>query len=109
MKPIPFEVTVADNPGVQAGGHWHPLNCTARQRLALIIPYRNRSDHLKSLLYRLHPLLQRQHIDYTIYVVEQVIMCHYCGFLAQTNYMKSNRALAECEKICLNPFLPMSN
>ena len=73
MKSIPLAVTEADNPGVQAGGHWHPVNCTARQRVALIIPYRNRSDHLNALLYRLHPVLQRQHIDYTIYVLEQVI------------------------------------
>ena len=72
LDPVPWEVTEEDNPDVQNGGHWHPTNCTARQRVAIIIPFRNRSHHLSTLLYRLHPILQRQQLDYTIHVVEQV-------------------------------------
>ena len=64
---------VADgNPAVQAGGTWAPTDCVARHRVAIIIPYRDREQHLITLLYYLHPTLQRQQLDYRIYVVEQV-------------------------------------
>lgn len=58
-------------PDLMAGGHWRPLNCTARDKVAILIPYRDRESHLYILLRNLHPLLQRQLIDYTIIVIEQ--------------------------------------
>jgi hypothetical protein len=66
--------TEADLPhyDVSPGGHWSPHHCIARQRLAVIIPFRDREAHLPVLLQVLHPMLQRQQIDYTIFVVEQV-------------------------------------
>ena len=54
------------------GGHFRPQNCTARQRVAIIIPYRQRENHLKVFLHNMHPMLQRQQADYTIFVIEQV-------------------------------------
>ncbi|CAF1619962.1 unnamed protein product [Adineta ricciae] len=56
---------------VRSGGHWSPAHCRARHRVAIIIPYRDRFEHLVTLLYYLHPLLQRQELDYKIYVSEQ--------------------------------------
>jgi len=56
------------------GGSWRPSNCTPRHRIALIVPYRNREPHLTIFLSYMHPFLQRQMLDYTIYVVEQVIV-----------------------------------
>ncbi|KAH9512755.1 Beta-1,4-galactosyltransferase 2 [Bulinus truncatus] len=44
-------------------GHLIPSNCTPRQKLALIFPYRNRSNHLHILLNNLIPLLIRQQAD----------------------------------------------
>ena len=63
--------TAAENPDVQAGGHWEPKQCTARYRVAIIIPFRNRDYHLSVLLHYLHPMLRGQMLNYTIIVVEQ--------------------------------------
>ncbi|KAL8575362.1 hypothetical protein ACOMHN_048655 [Nucella lapillus] len=58
------------NPGLEPGGHYQPAECKARHRVAIIIPYRNREEHLRVLLHNLHPMLKRQQLDYFILVVE---------------------------------------
>ncbi|CAK9295830.1 unnamed protein product [Gordionus sp. m RMFG-2023] len=58
-------------PSVKQGGHWKPQKCISRHKLAIIIPYRDREEHLYKLLASLHSLLKRQEIFYKIYVVEQ--------------------------------------
>ncbi|KAK3761737.1 hypothetical protein RRG08_010354 [Elysia crispata] len=60
-----------DNPHVQKGGSWTPDQCKPWQRVAIIIPYRDRMHHLLILLRRLHPMLKLQKIDYRVFVVEQ--------------------------------------
>lgn len=55
-----------------AGGEWLPRSCVPRQRIAIIIPFRDREEHLRALLTALHPMLQRQQLHYTIFVVEQL-------------------------------------
>lgn len=62
---------ITANPEVKPGGKWHPSKCKARHKVAIIIPYRDRLHHLIILLAHLHPILQRQQLHYTIYVVEQ--------------------------------------
>jgi len=57
---------------LSVGGSWTPESCVARQRVAIIIPFRDRQLHLRTLLTILHPMLQRQMLHYTIFVVEQV-------------------------------------
>lgn len=59
------------NPLVVRGGRYRPPDCEARHRTAIIIPHRNRENHLKYLLYYLHPFLQRQQLNYAIYVIHQ--------------------------------------
>ena len=54
------------------GGSWKPSNCTSRHRIAVVVPYRDRQQHLRIFLRHMHPFLQRQMLDYTIYIVEQV-------------------------------------
>lgn len=54
------------------GGEWFPTHCIPLQRIAIIIPYRDRDEHLAFLLSVLHPMLQRQMLHYTIYVIEQL-------------------------------------
>ncbi|KAM9809889.1 beta-1,4-galactosyltransferase 3-like isoform X3 [Syngnathus typhle] len=56
---------------VLPGGLYHPPDCEAQHRVAVVVPYRKRAMHLRALLCHLHPFLQRQQIHYRIYVVEQ--------------------------------------
>ncbi|XP_022256351.1 beta-1,4-galactosyltransferase 3-like [Limulus polyphemus] len=57
---------------LRLGGAWSPPTCKSSHRVAVIIPFRDRKEHLLILLSYLHPLLQRQLLDYRIFVVEQV-------------------------------------
>ena len=59
---------------MSAGGCWEPKDCKPRQKVAIIIPYKNREEHLRALLYRLHPMLHRQKTSYCIIVAEQVCL-----------------------------------
>uniref|UniRef100_H2ZMT2 Uncharacterized protein n=1 Tax=Ciona savignyi TaxID=51511 RepID=H2ZMT2_CIOSA len=57
---------------VTPGGKYRPPNCRSRHKVAVIIPHRDREAHLKHLLSHLHPILQRQQLEYTVYVVHQI-------------------------------------
>ncbi|KAM9389840.1 beta-1,4-galactosyltransferase 4 [Phaethornis superciliosus] len=67
---LTLEEVQKENPQVTKG-RYHPTECSALQRVAIIIPHRNREKHLLYLLQHLHPFLQRQQLDYGIYVVHQ--------------------------------------
>ena len=41
-------------------------------QVAIIVPYRNRTEQLRIFLRFMHPFLQRQELLYRIFVVEQV-------------------------------------
>ena len=69
---FPYSVIYEKNKFVQKGGRWKPLHCRARHRVAIIIPYRDREQHLKIFLNHMHPFLKSQLLDYRIIVVEQV-------------------------------------
>lgn len=56
---------------VSEGGCWKPSKCKARVKMSLIIPYRNRYEHLSILARHIHPMLKKQNLDYRIIVVEQ--------------------------------------
>ena len=65
---------------VQLGGYWRPKTCSPDNSnqissidkvTFIIVPYLNRYDNLRELLYNLHPFLQRQYVHYRIIVVEQ--------------------------------------
>uniref|UniRef100_A0A224YUI6 Beta-1,4-N-acetylgalactosaminyltransferase n=1 Tax=Rhipicephalus zambeziensis TaxID=60191 RepID=A0A224YUI6_9ACAR len=58
-------------PDVMLGGHFRPKECTSRHRVAILIPYRNRAEHLKIFIYNIHRVLARQQIDYGVFVIEQ--------------------------------------
>ena len=53
-------------PMLEQGGRYRPEECQARDRVAIIVPYRDRAQHLCTFLLNLHPLLQRQQLDYGI-------------------------------------------
>ncbi|XP_051266749.1 beta-1,4-galactosyltransferase 1 [Dicentrarchus labrax] len=56
---------------LQKGGRYKTPDCISRQKVAIIIPFRNRHEHLKHWLFYLHPILMRQQLDYGVYVINQ--------------------------------------
>lgn len=58
-------------PEVSSGGRYKPPDCISRHKVAIVLPYRNRDIHLRTFLKNIHPFLERQQLDYGIYVVEQ--------------------------------------
>ncbi|KAK5928740.1 hypothetical protein CgunFtcFv8_010035 [Champsocephalus gunnari] len=70
-SPVGEELVRQQNPALQPGGRFRPGDCVALQKVAVIIPFRRREEHLRFWLYYLHPILQRQQLDYGVYVVAQ--------------------------------------
>ncbi|KAF2345003.1 Galactosyltransferase N-terminal, partial [Trinorchestia longiramus] len=62
---------VAATSGVLEGGCWSPRYCTARYTVAIIVPVRDRKEQEWAFLLHMHPFLQRQQLNYTIFIVEQ--------------------------------------
>ena len=56
---------------LKPGGHWSPEECRAEKKVALVIPFRCRGEHLLVFLQHMHPFLRKQRLDYTIFVIEQ--------------------------------------
>ncbi|KAK3581713.1 hypothetical protein CHS0354_003598 [Potamilus streckersoni] len=68
------EVTKENNlKNISFGGRYSPQNCNGRERTAIIIPYRDRKEHLEICVRHLHAVLQRQELEYGIYVVEMAL------------------------------------
>lgn len=89
---------IKQNPELLAGGSWRPTGCTARHKVAVIVPYRDRREHLRILLSHLHPILQRQQLDYTIFVVEQVFLYHFIECISRENNkqkMESDKSIPQ--------------
>lgn len=55
-----------------SGGWYKPKECNPKDRVAIVIPYRDRENHLPIFLKNLHPLLMKQQIEYGIFVIEQI-------------------------------------
>ena len=60
-----------EHPELEPGGRFKPKSCRARHRVAVIIPYRDRVEHLAIFIYHIHIILQHQQIDYGIFIIEQ--------------------------------------
>ncbi|CAH2092733.1 unnamed protein product [Euphydryas editha] len=78
LGPIPVNKTEIEldfvekkYPEVQSGGFYAPPNCTARHKVAIIVPYRDRQQHLAIFLNHMHPFLMKQQIQYGIFIIEQ--------------------------------------
>ncbi|XP_072044443.1 beta-1,4-galactosyltransferase 5-like [Amphiura filiformis] len=75
------------------GGRWVPAHCLPRWKVAIIIPFRDRHYHLPILLKHLVPFLQRQYLEFGIFVAEQAnglqfnrAMLMNVGFVEALNY-----------------------
>ncbi|XP_058928773.1 beta-1,4-galactosyltransferase 1 isoform X2 [Kogia breviceps] len=69
--PVDLKLVEERNPKVKVGGRYTPEDCISPHKVAIIIPFRNRQEHLKYWLYYLHPILQHQQLDYGVYVINQ--------------------------------------
>ncbi|KAL1023684.1 hypothetical protein UPYG_G00044540 [Umbra pygmaea] len=69
--PVSLDTVKKENPKLQEGGRYKPADCVALQKVAVIIPFRHREEHLRFWLHYLHPILQRQQLDYGVYVINQ--------------------------------------
>lgn len=56
---------------IQLGGYFKPKDCIARDRVAIVIPCRDRDHQIPILLKNLHPFLMRQQIEYQIFIIIQ--------------------------------------
>lgn len=66
-----FSHTVANLAEVEDGGEYAPADCRPRFSVAIIVPYRDREEHLEVFLRVFHNYLRRQKLHYRIFVVEQ--------------------------------------
>ncbi|XP_075980207.1 beta-1,4-N-acetylgalactosaminyltransferase bre-4-like [Anticarsia gemmatalis] len=78
LGPIPVNKTELEldfvekkYPEIEYGGRYKPPNCTARHKVAIIVPYRDRQQHLAIFLNHMHPFLMKQQIEYGIFIIEQ--------------------------------------
>ena len=58
------------NKSIEFGGRYSPKTCKSEQRIAIIIPYRDRLSNLKLFLSNMHPFLINQNLTYGIYLIE---------------------------------------
>ncbi|XP_049875924.1 beta-1,4-galactosyltransferase 4-like [Pectinophora gossypiella] len=56
--------------GVVAGGYHKTPSCVARQKVAIIVPYRGHLKQLNFFLHHLHPFMMKQQAEYQVFVVE---------------------------------------
>ncbi|CAG9130616.1 unnamed protein product [Plutella xylostella] len=68
---IELEYVESKYPEVRWGGRYAPSNCTAKHKVAIIVPFRDRLQHLAIFLNHMHPFLMKQQLEYGIFIVEQ--------------------------------------
>ncbi|MCL4142249.1 UNVERIFIED_CONTAM: hypothetical protein GTU68_011233 [Idotea baltica] len=66
-----LEVQEQSHEELEPGGRFRPSECLSRHKVAIIIPFRDRATHLAVFLHNLLPFLERQQIDFAIFIVEQ--------------------------------------
>ena len=60
--------------------------------LSVRLFFRDRKEHLHALLHHLHPLLQRQQLDYQIFVIEQASQADFNrGALMNVGYLEASK------------------
>ena len=64
-------IEINRNYRLSINGSWQPTNCIARHRIAIVIPYKDRPNDLNYFLVNMHPFLQKQQLEYQIFVAEQ--------------------------------------
>ena len=57
-KNVPLEEAIANSGDMTINGCYVPKKCYSRQKLAVVIPYKDRYEHLLTLVNHLHRILQ---------------------------------------------------
>ena len=84
-SPLEWAQLEAKYANMEPGGQFSP-DCKTRHKVAILIPCRDRDEHLRKLLDHLLPILQRQLITFGIYVIEQVMIKRAKNELKNPNY-----------------------
>jgi hypothetical protein len=63
---------LAERLNIAEGGAWQPSECVSQHQVAIIVPFRNRTMQLWIFLSYMHPFLQKQMLNYRIFVIEQM-------------------------------------
>ncbi|XP_063557650.1 uncharacterized protein [Gorilla gorilla gorilla] len=63
---LTMEKVVEKNPLVKLGGQYQPPDCWVQHHTVVVVPYCGQNQHLKYLLFHLHPFLQCQQLHYAI-------------------------------------------
>lgn len=106
---ITLERVQRENPNVTEGGKYTPPDCRPKQKVAIIIPFRHRDNHLKYWLHYLHPVLRRQKIDYGIYIINQVSVCM-CVCVGQLSFWRRLECIwCLLENLCFRTWCLVSN
>ncbi|CAH8613514.1 unnamed protein product [Schistosoma intercalatum] len=66
-----FKLIKPNNMSKRDVGLWGPTDCKPDEKLAIIVPYRNRDVHLRLFVKYMHEFLRRQQLMYTIFVINQ--------------------------------------
>lgn len=73
-------------------GHYKPPECKSSHRVAIIVPYRKRDAHLRLFINNIHPFLQRQQLDYWIFIIQQLEMAPFNrGMLMNIGFTEAQR------------------
>ncbi|XP_013385452.1 beta-1,4-N-acetylgalactosaminyltransferase bre-4-like isoform X1 [Lingula anatina] len=77
-------------PEVRPGGFWRPTDCEPRHTVAIVVPYRDRLEHLEIFLKYIHTILFRQKLEYRIFIVEQATGCTFNrGMLMNIGFLEA--------------------
>lgn len=93
------------------GGYYVPSKCEARNRVAIIVPYRNRPKELAIFLKNIHPFLMKQQLEYGVFVVEQTVGTKFNrGMLLNVGYLEAKKIKTwDCFIFHDVDFLPMDD
>ncbi|RUS87392.1 hypothetical protein EGW08_004846 [Elysia chlorotica] len=90
LDPVNISTVESRYPEVEKGGNFRPRECLPLERLAVIIPCRNRTQHLHVLLNNLLRVLIKQRLDFTIFVIDQDLPTTFNrGMLFNVGYLEA--------------------
>ena len=98
VSKVPMELLAVEKlhaSDMLSGGLFKPPGCVARHRVAIIIPFRDREEHLHIFLNHLLPILKRQLLEFRIYVIDLIPGVHF------NRAMLMNIGFAESIKVSL--------